>query len=145
MWLVAFVGQFSRIFEGENSTFMKTVIDLGQSTESGMLKLRDIRIVVPSLGMNLSMELEYHPQSVQQCLLYGVRLLVQEAPVAQDHPAIRSDMLETDYVKTAVLQGLSFCQGVVEDLDLLGSWAASMDSLLILDSISGLFVTYVSG
>jgi hypothetical protein len=65
MWLVAFVGKFSGIFEGEDCTFMKTVINLDQSTESGMLKLRDVRIVVPSLGMNLSMKLEYHPQSVQ--------------------------------------------------------------------------------
>jgi hypothetical protein len=65
MWLVAFVGKFSGKFEGEDSTFMKTAIDLDQSTESGMLKLRCVRIVVPRLGMNLSMELEYHLQSVQ--------------------------------------------------------------------------------
>ena len=65
MWLISFVGKFSGIFECEDSTFMKTVIDLDQSIESGMLKLRDVWIVLPSLGMNLSMELQYHPQSVQ--------------------------------------------------------------------------------
>lgn len=65
MWLIPFVGKFSGIFEGEDSTFMKTVIDLDQSTESGMLILRGVWIVVPSLGVNLSVELQYHPQCVQ--------------------------------------------------------------------------------
>lgn len=65
MWLIAFVDKFSGIFEGEDSTFMKTVIDLDQSIEFGMLKLRDVWIVAPSLGVDLSVELQYHPQSVQ--------------------------------------------------------------------------------
>jgi hypothetical protein len=65
MWLIAFVDKFSGVFEGEDSTFMKTVIDLDYSIEYGMLKLRDVWIVVPRLGVNLSMELQYHLQCVQ--------------------------------------------------------------------------------
>jgi hypothetical protein len=64
--------------------------------------------------------------------------------VAQNHPAMRSDILEKD-LKTAVLQDLSFCQGILEVFSLLGCWAATTDSLLMLRSISRLFVTDVSG
>jgi len=64
MWLIACVGKLGGKFEGEDSQVVKTVTHLGQGTESRMLILRGAWFELPSLGTNLSMELEYHLQCV---------------------------------------------------------------------------------
>jgi hypothetical protein len=82
--LVAFVRKLRGISEDEGGQVVEAGVDLDQGTESGVLVLRGHCTVLPSCGMNLCVELEYHLHCILQRLLYGGGLLVQETPATEN-------------------------------------------------------------